>query len=131
MRPGYRNRRYIASGKRLACSHIDKNISSSPAIHFFVEKVRDIVGLYLNPPENAVVLCVDEKSQIQALERTQPMLPLGFGYVEGVTHDYRRHGITTLFVALDTAMGIVLGHCRLHHRHQEYLDFLRHIEKNI
>ncbi len=59
---------------------------------FFVEKVRDIVGLYLNPPENAVVLCVDEKSQIQALERTQPMLPIGLGYVEGVTYDYRRHG---------------------------------------
>src|SRR3989454_319040 len=67
---------------------------------FFVEKVRDIVGLYLNPPENAVVLCVDEKSQIQALERTQPMLPMGLSYVEGVTHDYRRHGTTTLFVAL-------------------------------
>ena len=75
---------------------------------FFVEKVRDIVGLYLNPPENAVVLCVDEKSQIQALERTQPMLPMGLGYVEGVTHDYRRHGTTTLFAALDTAKGTVL-----------------------
>ena len=77
-------------------------LSSDP---FFVEKVRDIVGLYLNPPENAVVLCVDEKSGIQALERTQPMLPLGLGYVEGVTHDYRRHGTTTLFAALDTANG--------------------------
>ena len=98
---------------------------------FFVEKVRDIVGLYLNPPENAVVLCVDEKSQIQALERTQPMLPLGLGYVEGVTHDYRRHGTTTLFAALDTATGTVLSHCRQRHRHQEYLDFLRHIEKNV
>ena len=75
---------------------------------FFVEKVRDIVGLYLNPPENAVVLCVDEKSQIQALERTQPMLPMGLGYVEGVTHDYRRHGTTTLFAALDTAKGTVI-----------------------
>jgi putative transposase len=98
---------------------------------FFVEKVRDIVGLYLNPPENAVVLCVDEKSQIQALERTQPLLPLGLGYVEGVTHDYRRHGTTTLFAALDTATGTVLSHCRQRHRHQEYLDFLRHIEKNV
>src|SRR5208337_1347004 len=76
---------------------------------FFVEKVRDIVGLYLNPPENAVVLCVDEKSQIQALERTQPMLPMGLGYVEGVTHDYRRHGTTTLFAALDTAKGKVFA----------------------
>jgi transposase len=98
---------------------------------FFVEKVRDIVGLYLNPPENAVVLCVDEKSQIQALERTQPMLPMGLGYVEGVTHDYRRHGTTTLFAALDTTKGKVLTQCRPRHRHQEYLGFLREIEKNV
>ena len=98
---------------------------------FFVEKVRDIVGLYLNPPENAVVLCVDEKSGIQALERTQPMLPLGLGYVEGVTHDYQRHGTTTLFAALDTANGKVLAQCRPRHRHQDYLSFLREIEKNV
>ena len=98
---------------------------------FFVEKVRDIVGLYLNPPENAVVLCVDEKSQIQALERTQPMLPMGLDYVEGVTHDYRRHGTTTLFAALDAAKGTVIAQCRRRHRHQEYLDFLREIEKNV
>jgi putative transposase len=98
---------------------------------FFVEKVRDIVGLYLHPPENAVVLCVDEKSQIQALERTQPMLPMGLGYVEGVTHDYRRHGTTTLFLALDTAKGTVIGRCRRRHRHQEYLDFLQQIEENV
>ena len=103
-------------------------LSSDP---FFVEKVRDIVGLYLHPPENAVVLCVDEKSEIQALERTQPMLPMGLGYVEGVTHDYRRHGTTTLFAALDTAKGKVLTQCRQRHRHQEYLDFLREIEKNV
>src|ERR1700675_2790606 len=103
-------------------------LSSDP---FFVEKVRDIVGLYLNPPENAVVLCVDEKSGIQALERTQPMLPLGLGYVEGVTHDYRRHGTTTLFAALDTAKGTVLTRCRQRHRHQEYLDFLRQIDRNV
>src|SRR5438270_12475117 len=98
---------------------------------FFIEKLRDVVGLYLNPPENAVVLCVDEKSQIQALERTQPMLPMGLGYVEGVTHDYRRHGTTTLFAALDTAKGKVLTQCRQRHRHQEYLGFLREIEKNV
>jgi len=98
---------------------------------FFVEKVRDIVGLYLHPPENAVVLCVDEKSQIQALERTQPMLPIGLGYVEGVTHDYRRPGTTTLFAALDTAKGTVLTRCRQRHRHQEYLDFLRQIDNNV
>jgi putative transposase len=98
---------------------------------FFVEKVRDIVGLYLNPPENAVVLCGDEKSGIQALERTQPMLPLGLGYVQGVTHDYRRHGTTRLFAALDTANGKVLTPCRQRHRHQEYLGFLGEIEKNV
>ena len=98
---------------------------------FFVEKVRDIVGLYLNPPENAVVVCVDEKSQIQALERSQPMLPIGLGYVEGVTHDYLRHGTTTLFAALDTAQGKVITQCRKRHRHQEYLGFLREIEKNV
>jgi putative transposase len=103
-------------------------LSSDP---FFVEKVRDMVGLYLNPPENAVVLCGDEKSGMQALERTQPMLPLGLGYVEGVTHDYRRHGTTTLFAALDTANGKVLTQCRQRHRHQEYLGFLREIEKNV
>ncbi len=78
-----------------------------------------------------MVLCVDEKSGIQALERTQPMLPLGLGYVEGVTHDYRRHGTTTLFAALDTANGKVLTQCRPRHRHQEYLGFLRAIEKNV
>jgi putative transposase len=78
-----------------------------------------------------VVLCVDEKSGIQALERTQPMLPLGLGYVEGVTHDYRRHETTTLFAVLDTASGKVLTKCRPRHRHQEYLSFLREIEKNV
>jgi putative transposase len=98
---------------------------------FFVEKVRDIVGLYLNPPENAVVLCVDEKSQIQALERTQPVLRMGLGYLEGVTHNYFRHGTTTLFAALDTATGTVLSQCRPRHRHQEYLDFLRHIDASV
>ena len=75
---------------------------------FFIEKLRDVVGLYLNPPDNALVLCVDEKSQCQALERTQPMLPMGFGYVEGVTHDYMRHGTTTLFAALNVLNGAVL-----------------------
>ncbi len=98
---------------------------------FFVEKVRDIVGLYLSPPTNAMVLCVDEKSQIQALDRTQPMLPMGIGYVEGVTHDYKRHGTTTLFVALDTASGDVITSCKKHHRHQEYLQFLKQIDDNV
>ncbi len=98
---------------------------------FFVEKVRDIVGLYLHHPENAVVLCVDEKSQIQALERTQPCCPSGWGYVEGVTHDYRRHGTTILFAALDRAKGMVLTRCRQRHRHQQYVDFLRQIDNNV
>lgn len=103
-------------------------ISTDP---FFVEKVRDIVGLYLNPPDHAVVLCVDEKSQIQALDRTQPTLPMGLGYVEGVTHGYVRHGTTTLFAALDVASGHVLAKCKQRHRHQEFLAFLRDIEKSV
>ena len=98
---------------------------------FFVEKVRDIVGLYLNPPDKAVVLCVDEKTQIQALDRTQPLLPMRLGYVEGVTHDYIRHGTTTLFAALDVATGEVIAECKPRHRHQEFLSFLRRIDKEV
>jgi putative transposase len=98
---------------------------------FFVEKVRDIVGLYLNPPDKAMVLCVDEKSHIQALDRTQPMLPLGLGCVEGMTHDYVRHGTITLFAALDIASGQVLTRCTPRHRHQEFLAFLKKIEVNV
>ncbi len=98
---------------------------------FFVEKVRDIVGLYLNPPDKAMVLCVDEKSQIQALDRTQPLLPMGLGYVEGVTHDYIRHGTTTLFAALDIATGRILTCCKNRHRHQEYLQFLKQVDTNV
>jgi putative transposase len=97
----------------------------------FIEKLRDVVGLYLNPPDNALVLCVDEKSQCQALQRTQPMLPLGLGYVEGVTHDYVRHGTTTLFAALNVLNGQVLAQCRARHRHQEFLGFLRSIDKAV
>ena len=96
---------------------------------FFIEKVRDIVGLYLNPPDHALVLCVDEKSQIQALNRTQPVLPMGLGYVEGITHDYVRHGTTPLFAALDIATGAVFTKCKPRHRHQEFLSFLRHLEE--
>jgi len=98
---------------------------------FFIEKVRDIVGLYLNPPDHALVLCVDEKSQIQALNRTQPVLPMGLGYVEGVTHDYVRHGTTTLFAALDIATGTVFTECKPRHRHQEFLAFLRRLDDCI
>ena len=95
---------------------------------FFVEKVRDIVGLYLNPPDKALVLCVDEKSQVQALERTQPVLPMGLGYVEGVTHDYFRHGTTTLFAALNVLDGSVISQCKSCHRHQKFLGFLNHLD---
>ena len=98
---------------------------------FFVEKVRNIVGLYLNPPCNALVLCVDEKSQCQALERTQPVLPLGLGYLEGVTHEYLRHGTLTLFAALDIATGEVISQCSARHRHQEFLRFLKRIDDQV
>jgi len=98
---------------------------------FFVEKVRDVVGLYLNPPDKALVLCVDEKSQVQALERTQPVLPMGLGYVEGVTHDYYRHGTTTLFAALNVLDGSVISQCRPRHRHQEFLGFLNHLDHQV
>ena len=97
----------------------------------FVEKVRDIVGLYLNPPTKAMVLCVDEKSQIQALDRTQPMLPLAPGVTERRTHDYKRHGTTSLFAALDVATGRVIGELHRRHRSREFLAFLRTIEANV
>lgn len=95
----------------------------------FVEKTRDIVGLYLNPPTNAVVLSVDEKSQCQALERAQPILPLDLGRAECQTHDYIRHGTTSLFAALEVASGKVTGKCYTKHRHQEFLNFLKLIDK--
>lgn len=98
---------------------------------FFVEKVRDIVGLYLNPPDKAVVLCVDEKSQIQALERTQPLLPLRPGQAERRAHDYKRHGTTSLFAALDAKTGAVLGKTFRRHRAQEFRQFLDLIEHNV
>lgn len=98
---------------------------------FFVEKVRDIVGLYLNPPCNAMILSVDEKSQCQALERTQPVLPMGLGYLEGVTHEYIRHGTLTLFAALDIATGEVISQCSARHRHQEFLRFLNRIDQEV
>jgi len=103
-------------------------LSSDP---LFVEKVRDIVGLYLDPPLKAMVLCVDEKSQIQALDRTQPILPLAPGIPERRTHDYMRHGTTTLFAALDIATGEVIGELHRRHRSSEFLQFLRTIEANV
>lgn len=97
----------------------------------FVEKVRDIVGLYMNPPNHAVVLCVDEKSQIQALERTQPLLPMRPGQPERRTHDYMRHGTTTLFAALDVATGEVMGECHRRHRSLEFRRFLKQIDEAV
>jgi transposase len=97
----------------------------------FVEKLRDIVGLYLNPPEHAIVLSVDEKSQIQALDRTQPGLPMKKGRCGTMTHDYKRNGTTTLFAALNVLEGKVIGKCMKRHRHQEYLKFLNQIDRSV
>ena len=98
---------------------------------FLVEKVRDIVGLYLNPPEHAIVLCVDEKSQVQALDRTQPILPMRPGLPEQRTNDYERHGTTSLFAALEVATGKVIGKCHRRHRHQEFLKFMELVESQL
>src|ERR1039457_1214198 len=97
----------------------------------FIEKVRDIVGLYLDPPDRALVLCVDEKSQIQALDRTAPLLPIRPGQIERRTHDYERHGTTSLFAALDTRTGKVIGQTQQRHRSAEFRNFLDTIEKNV
>ena len=96
----------------------------------FIEKLEDVVGLYLNPPDHALVLCLDEKSQIQALDRTQPGLPMKKGRAGTVTHDYKRHGTTTLFAALDVLKGQVIGRCMPQHRHQEFLKFLKTIDRS-
>jgi len=103
-------------------------ISNDPA---FTEKLEDIVGLYLNPPEHALVLCVDEKSQIQALDRTQPGLPMKRGRGATLTHDYKRNGTATLFAALNAANGEVYGLCQERHRHQEWLKFLRLLDQSM
>ena len=112
--------------------HLQENfkLSTDP---FFVEKVRDIVGLYLNPPERtrAVVMCVDEKSQVQALDRSQPVLPMRPGQAERRTHDYYRNGTTSLFAALDVATGKVIGRCHQKHRHQEFIRFLDQIDRSV
>jgi transposase/DNA-binding CsgD family transcriptional regulator len=97
----------------------------------FEEKVRDVVGLYLNPPDRALVLCVDEKSQIQALDRTAPILPLRPGLPERQTHDYKRHGTTTLFAAFNILNGKVIGTCQARHRSREFVKFLNQIEKQV
>jgi transposase len=103
-------------------------ISNDPQ---FIDKVRDVVGLYLDPPEKALVLCVDEKSQIQALDRSAPVLPMMPGMPERRTHDYVRHGITTLFAALDVLTGAVIGQCLPRHRHTEFIKFLNTIDREV
>src|SRR5919107_398011 len=102
--------------------------SNDPA---FAEKVEDVVGLYMHPPAHAVVLSIDEKSQIQALDRTQPGLPIKPGRCGTMTHDYKRHGTTTLFAALNTLDGVVLGRCMQRHRHQEFIRFLNAVERAV
>lgn len=97
----------------------------------FIEKVRDIVGLYLDPPDRAIVLCVDEKSQVQALNRTQPILPLAPGIPARQSHDYERHGVTSLFAAMDVASGVTISNCYRRHRHQEFVRFLNQIEASL
>lgn len=97
----------------------------------FEDKLVDVVGLYLNPPEKAIVLCADEKSSVQALDRTQASLPMIKGRGETMTHDYKRHGTTTLFAALDVLTGTVIGQCLPRHRHQEFLKFLRTIDRQV
>jgi transposase len=110
--------------------HLTRSFKLSTDPHF-IEKVRDVVGLYLDPPDKALVLCVDEKSQIQALDRTQPSLPLDYGVPETHTHDYRRYGTTTLFAALDVATGNVIGKLKRRHRSTEFISFLRHIDSQV
>jgi len=110
--------------------HLTKTfkLSTDP---FFIGKVPDITGIYLNPPDHEMVFCVEEKSQIQAHDRTQPKPPMELGYAEGYTHDYLRHGTTTLFAALDIATGKVIAKCKAQHRNQEFLAFLRLIDKEV
>ena len=103
-------------------------VSNDP---LFEEKVTDVVGLYMNPPDRALVLCVDEKSQIQALDRTQPGLPMKKGRAQTMTHDYKRHGTTTLFAALDVKSGFVIGECKPKHRAREFIAFLKRIDRTV
>jgi len=110
--------------------HLSTHFKLSNDPHF-IDKVRDIVGLYMDPPDKALVLCVDEKSQIQALDRTQPSLPMNYGLPETCTHDYRRYGTTTLFAALDVATGNVMGKLKRRHRTSEFISFLRHIDNQV
>ena len=131
----YRARNHAAAAGARNLILIDARLSSRSTRYtsdpLFVDKVRDIVGLYLSPPDRALVLCVDEKSQIQALDRTQPVLPMLPGMPERRTHDYKRHGTTSLFAALDVATGRVIGKCYRRHRAREFLDFLKEIDRRV
>jgi len=125
----------VRSVQRIGCAHGLKphrvrqfKLSNDPA---FAAKLKDVVGLYVDPPDHAVVLSIDEKSQIQALDRTQPGLPMKKGRAGTMTHDYKRHGTTTLFAALDVLDGKVTGHCMARHRHQEFIGFLDTIEARV
>ena len=124
-----------ATIQRIWCAHglqphLTRRFKLSKDRHFS-EKLTDVVGLYLNPPDKAIVLCVDEKSQIQALQHTQPGLPMKKGRCGTMTHDYKRHGITTLFAALNLLDGRVIGQCLPRHRHQEFLHFLRQMDREF
>ena len=110
--------------------HLVDTFKLSTDAHF-EEKLVDVVGLYLHPPDQAVVLCMDEESQIQALDRTQPSLPMKKGRAGTMTHDYKRHGTTTLFAALNVITGVVMGQCLPRHRHEEFLTFLKTIDRNV
>ena len=119
----------IWSSRKLQPHRVDTfKVSTDPE---FESKLVDVVGLYLNPPDQAVVLCVDEKSQIQALDRTQRSLPMKPGRAGTMTHDYKRHGTTTLFAALDVLTGAVIGQCLPRHRHEEFLRFLKRIDREV
>ncbi len=123
-------RRCSRSGRRMALRRIAGSfkLSNDPA---FAEKLTEIVGLYVDPPAHAVILSVDEKSQIQALDRTQPSLPMKKGRAGTLTHDYKRHGTTTLFAALNVLDGTVIGQNMQRHRHQEFIRFLNRIEREV
>ena len=123
--------RCSASGTRTASSPTGSDTFKLSNDKRFIEKLTDVVGLYLNPPEKAIVLCVDEKSQIQALDRTQPSLPMKPGRAGTMTHDYKRNGTTTLFAALSMLDGSVVGQCLPRHRHQEFLKFLRTLDREF
>ncbi len=125
--PSTVHRIWVAHGLK---PHLTKRFKLSTDRRF-TEKLTDVVGLYLNPPDRAIVLCVDEKSQIQALQRTQPGLPMKKGRLGTMTHDYKRHGTTTLFAALNVLDGKVIGECMARHRHQEFLRFLRKLDKEM